>query len=568
MSAKLIDIIRRSRLVPDADLERAIEFAERDGVSMPTMLIRNNLASEENVLKVLSAGLGGLQVYFPDRMNIDPTILNSIPRELAIQYKVFPINRLAGTIIVCTPDPTNLAALDSLSAKVGAKLRVKLSSEGSIDRAIMKHYAGQQSGSKRSTGGAAAGGNKAQVDVENAESYIISYIDQLMVFAVKARASDIHIEPFEKTIRIRLRIDGALVEYKHKARLEMRDALITRVKIVSGLDIAEKRVPQDGNTKIEVTGLGKIDFRVSTLPSQWGEKIVLRILDKSNLQTDLLKIGFDKVQLEAFREAITAPFGMVIVTGPTGSGKTTTLYSALNDLNRITDNVVTAEDPVEYTLPGITQVNIRTEIGLTFAAALKAFLRQDPDVIMVGEIRDSETAEIAMKAALTGHIVLSTLHTNNAPETLERLRNLRIESFTIVSAVNCVVAQRLVRKLCTHCKAPDPITPEEQIRLGLPPEYAGKFQIFKEQGCAHCNFTGFSGRAAIYEVMTMTEGVKRAVSEDLSAMQIKKIAIAEGMQTLRMSAWKRVASGVTSMSELVANSAPDREVHSARRKAS
>jgi type IV pilus assembly protein PilB len=564
MSVKLLEIIRRAKLVPDNDLDRAIEFAERDGVSLPGYLVRNNLASEETLLKVLSAGLGGIQVYFPDKMPIDPTIIQSIPRELAVQHRVFPLNRLAGTIIVCSPDPTNLSNLDALSAKLGAKLRVKLSSEQSIEKAILKYYSGQSDkGQKRQ-----ASSGRRQVEADIPDDYVISYIDQLMAFAVRARASDIHIEPFEKSIRVRIRLDGSLDEYRIKARFEMKDALITRVKIISGLDIAEKRVPQDGNTKIEVTGLGKIDFRVSSLPTQWGEKIVLRILDKANLQTDLTKLGFDRKQLDSFREAISAPFGMVIVTGPTGSGKTTTLYSALNDLNRISDNVVTAEDPVEYTLPGISQVNIKTDIGLTFAAALKAFLRQDPDVIMVGEIRDTETAEIAMKAALTGHIVLSTLHTNNAPETLERLRNLKIETFTIVSAVNCVVAQRLMRKLCVHCKVPDPISHDEQIRLGLPEEFAGKLKIYKESGCPKCNNTGFSGRTAIYEVLTMTEGVKRAVSEDQSAMAIKKIAMSEGMQTLRQSAWKRVASGVSSISEMVANSSADREVSSLAKKVS
>jgi type IV pilus assembly protein PilB len=570
MSARIIEIIKRSRLVADSDLDRAIEFAERDGVSLPSYLIRSNMADENALLKAMSAGLGGMQVYFPDKMNIDPTILSSISRELAITHKVFPVNRLAGTIIVCTGDPTNLANLDALAAKIGVKLRVNLASDMAIERAIAKYYqVAGASGGKRTNHTNVGGTNvKAAVDAEIGEGYVISYIDQLLIFAVRARASDIHIEPFEKMVRIRLRMDGSLVEYKNRARFEMRDALITRMKIVSGLDIAEKRVPQDGNTKIDVSGVGKVDFRVSSLPTQWGEKIVLRILDKANLQTDLTKLGFDKAQLEVFRDSIFKPFGMIIVTGPTGSGKTTTLYSALNELNRITDNVVTAEDPVEYTLPGICQVNIRHDIGLTFAAALKAFLRQDPDVIMVGEIRDTETAEIAMKAALTGHIVLSTLHTNNAAETLERLRNMRIEPFTIVSAVNCVVAQRLMRKLCQECKKPDPISPADQIKLGLPPEYAGKINIFIESGCASCNFTGFRGRSAIYEVMPLSESLKRGLAEDMSAMQLKKIAMNEGMQTLRQSAWKKVASGVSSISEMLANSASDRDLTSSARKAS
>lgn len=558
MSAKIAEIIKRSRIVAPAELDRAIEFSERDGVSLAGFLLKNNLVDEEKLLKAISAGLGGMQVLFPDRMNIDQAVLRTVPRDLALAHKVIPVNRLAGNLVICTSDPTNLASLDKLSAKLGVKLSLKLASETAIEKALTKHYLRQ---AEPSVGGSATFG-------ENSENYVVSYVDRLMYFAVQNKASDIHIEPFEKNLRIRLRIDGALVEYKPRARFDMRDGLLARVKIMSGLDIAEKRLPQDGNCKIEVSGVGKIDFRVSTLPTQWGEKIVLRVLDKSNLQLDLTRLGFETGQLDLFRESITRPFGMVLVTGPTGSGKTTTLYSALNELNRITDNVVTVEDPVEYTIPGIAQVNVRSDIGLTFASALKAFLRQDPDVIMVGEIRDGETADIAMRAALTGHIVLSTLHTNNAPETLERLRNLGVEPFTIISAVNCVVAQRLMRRLCPHCKERDPIPPAEQVRLGLPPQYAGKIEIFKENGCSSCNHTGFSGRTAIYEVMPLSEALKRAVSEEKDSIQLKKIALSEGLQSLRQSAWRRVAKGVSSISELLSCSSSDDDGRSASRRAS
>ncbi len=561
MSGRIDEIIKRSQLVGKRDLERGIEFSQRDGVSLAFFLLKNNIVPEDKLMKVISAGLGGIQVYFPDRMRIDPAIINCVPRELALQHRVIPVNRLANNLIICCADPTNIANLDGLSAKLGMKLNVKLTSELSMEKALKAFYVGKVDERPKKSGRSLLTGDKA-------EGYVVSFVDRLMQFAVQQKASDIHIEPFERTVRIRLRMDGALVEYKNKARFEAKDALITRLKILSGLDIAEKRLPQDGNCKIEIPSYGKMDFRVSTLPTNWGEKIVLRLLDKSNLQLDLRKLGFDRDQLTHFMDSIMRPFGMVIVTGPTGSGKTTTLYSALNELNRITDNVVTAEDPIEYTIPGLAQVNIRHDIGFTFAKALKAFLRQDPDVIMVGEIRDSETADIAMRAALTGHIVLSTLHTNNAPETLERLRNMGVEPFTVVSALNCVVAQRLVRVLCPRCKEHDPIAPADQIRLGLPPKYAGTFKIFKESGCDECNFTGFSGRSAIYEVMPMTDSVRRAVAEGANPSELKKIAMSEGMQSLRQSAWKKVFKGVTSISELLSTSSSDLDAESKYERAS
>lgn len=560
MSGRLEEIIKKSNILSKMDLERALEFSSRDGMSLALFVLKNNLVPEERLMKIISAGLGGIQVYFPDRMKIDPAILDTVPRDLAIQHRVIPINRLANNLIVCSADPTDLANLDSLSAKLGVKLRVKLTSELSIDRALRAYYINKIDEKIRRY--------RAQLTGDQAESYVVAYVDKLMQYAAQAKASDIHIEPFEKSIRVRLRMDGSLVEYKSKARFDAKDSLLTRVKILSGLDIAEKRLPQDGNCKINIMNHGKMDFRVSTLPTAWGEKIVMRLLDKSNLQLDLRKLGFDTDQLKHFMDSIHKPFGMVIVTGPTGSGKTTTLYSALNELNRITDNVVTAEDPIEFTIPGLAQVNIRHDIGLTFAKALKAFLRQDPDVIMVGEVRDGETADIAMRAALTGHIVLSTLHTNNAPETLERLRNMGVEPFTICSALNCVVAQRLVRVLCPRCKQPDSIDPKEQVRLGLPQKYAGTFTVYKESGCDSCNFTGFSGRNAIYEVMPMTDRLKRAVADGANPSELKRISMAEGMQTLRQSAWKKVYKGITSVSELLSCSSSDADAMPGTRKAS
>ncbi len=554
MGGRIGEIIKKSNLLGKEDFARALEFSQRDNIPISYFVLKNNLATEPELMKVLANGLGIAEVLYPHEIDIESAVLNCIPKEFAFQYRMIPVNRLANNLIVAVGDPTNITLFDSVSAKLGVKLRVKLASEISIQKALEKYYRNKVEDSPRSTKQGPA------LSSEAGESYVINFIDRLMQSAATRHASDIHIEPFETSLRVRLRVDGSLIEYEQKPRFEIKDALLSRVKIISGLDISEKRLPQDGNAKLEIPSYGKMDFRVSSLPTVWGEKIVLRLLDKGNLQLDMTKLGFDKEQLDQFKDAISKPFGMVIVTGPTGSGKTTTLYSALNELNRISECVITAEDPVEFTIPGIAQVNVRPDIEFTFAKALKAFLRQDPDVIMVGEIRDAETAEIAMKAALTGHIVLSTLHTNNAPETLERLRNLGVAPFTIISALNAVVAQRLVRKICTQCRAEDHLPEDEQIQLGLPAQFAGTFKIYKGEGCEICNGTGYKGRIAIYEVLTMNDAVRRSLAEGGSVLDVKRIAMAAGMQTLRQSAWKKVYKGLTTISEMIESSNSDIEV--------
>lgn len=562
--ARIVEIIKRSNLVGSADLARALEFSERDGIPLTLFLLKNKLVAEDALMNCLSQALGGLEIVRPDKISIESNVLASVPREAVINHRVIPINRVSSHLILAVGDPTNLGVFDAISAKLGVKIRLKLASELSIQNAINKFYGATEEAAKiaaqqKSMQRSAALTNLPLNASENGESYVINYVERLMLIAAQKQASDIHIEPFEQSIRIRLRIDGSLIEYKPQARFEFKDALLSRVKLISGLDIFEKRLPQDGNAKLDIPGMGKMDFRVSSLPSVWGEKIVLRLLDKGNLQLDMTQLGFDTQQLHQFKDSIMQPFGMVIVTGPTGSGKTTTLYSALNELNRITDNVVTAEDPVEFTIPGICQVNVRPDIDFTFSKALKAFLRQDPDIIMVGEIRDLETGEIAMKAALTGHIVLSTLHTNNAAESIERLRNMGIDKFTIVSALNCVVAQRLVRKICEECKTVDNVPAEKQIALGLPEKYINKFSIYKGKGCDNCNNTGYRGRAAIYEVLQVNEPVKRAIVDNLTAIDLKRIAMNHGMQTLRQSAWKKVYKGITTIDELIEASASDED---------
>ena len=378
----------------------------------------------------------------------------------------------------------------------------------------------------------------------------------ILLDAIRKNASDIHVEPYEKQLRIRYRIDGLLYEVM-KPPLKLKHAITSRLKIMSNLDIAERRLPQDGRIKLKM-GRGKeMDFRVSVLPCMWGEKVVLRLLDKSNLQLDMTKLGFEEEVLQEFKTAVFKPYGMILITGPTGSGKTTTLYSTLSELNKSTTNISTAEDPIEFNLFGINQVQMHDAIGLNFASALRSFLRQDPDIIMVGEIRDFETAEIAIKAALTGHLVLSTLHTNDAPSSVSRMLNMGIEPFLVASSVNLIGAQRLVRKLCSECKEPMDVPEQSLIDIGVPPEEVGEFQVMRTTGCRNCNNTGYKGRIAVYEIMTITEELKEFILNGASTMELKREAIRQGMKTLRMSALTKLKEGMTSIEELVRSTAPD-----------
>ena len=392
---------------------------------------------------------------------------------------------------------------------------------------------------------------------DSGDAPVVRLVNMILLDAIKKKASDIHVEPYEKSFRVRLRMDGVLYDTLHPPR-HMMDAIIARFKVMANLDIAEKRVPQDGRIKIKIGREEAMDFRVSVCPVIFGEKVVLRLLDKSNLQLDMTKLGFFADQLEVFKDAIHKPYGMVLVTGPTGSGKTTTLYSALSELNQDDVNISTSEDPVEFNLEGINQVAIREQVGLTFAAALRSFLRQDPDIIMVGEIRDFETGEIGVKAALTGHMVLSTLHTNDAPSTVTRLLNMGIESFLVTSSLNCIVAQRLGRQICKKCKEPIDVPKNELIKLGIKEsDLAGGYQIYQGKGCEICNGTGYKGRIAFYEVMRMSDPVKDAILNGASSMELKEIAIQHGMRTMRMSANMRLLEGMTSIAEVIRNTAPD-----------
>ncbi len=501
-----------------------------------------------------------------DELEIDIEVAQLIPYEVAQKHNVMPVNRAGSTLILATADPSNIYALDDIKFLTGYNIQPVVASEEAIRRCIEANYEQDDLLNQVMAGFDDAGidfvtedddFDPALATNEAEDAPVVKLVNLILTDAIKKQASDIHIEPYEKTFRVRYRIDGILYEVM-KPPVKLRNAITSRIKIMSELDIAERRLPQDGRIKLKL-GRGKeMDFRVSVLPTLFGEKIVLRLLDKSNLQLDMTKLGFEIDQLKQFKDSIHQPFGMVLVTGPTGSGKTTTLYSALSELNGVGENISTAEDPVEFNLGGINQVQMHEDIGLNFAAALRSFLRQDPDIIMVGEIRDFETAEIGVKAALTGHMVLSTLHTNDAPSTINRLLNMGIEPFLVSSAVNCIVAQRLARRICSECVEKDlDIGKEELLASGLTADEVKGFEPRKGAGCMNCSETGYKGRVAIYEVMLMTEEIKEFVLNGASTAELKRETIRGGMVTLRRSGLNKLLEGTTTLSEVYRVSAGD-----------
>lgn len=545
--------------------KQAANSAQKSGISLMHAVEEMGTINENVILDVFSRFFKIPKVQL-GKMDIPKSIIDMIPKEIATKYRVVPIDRVGNNIIVATGDPKNLKAIDAIRFKAGYFAKPVLASELRITDAIKKYYSNMQMdltgfnspdtvAKKASTAGRRIIGAGIS---DKEDGPIIKLVNDIILQCVARGASDIHIEVYEEYMRIRLRIDGSLFEIA-KPPINMKGPLISRIKIMAGLNIAETRLPQDGAINIQI-GEKPVDFRVNTLPTSYGEKIVMRILDKSNLQVDMHKLGFEKDQLKGFKKAINNPNGMVLVTGPTGSGKTTTLYSALQELNREEFNIMTAEDPVEYNLPGINQVQMKSEIGLDFAAALRAFLRQDPDIIMVGEIRDLETAEIAMKASLTGHMVLSTLHTNSAADTVSRLLNMGVAAFNLVAALNCITAQRLMKKICNRCKAPDPsVTPKVLMDLGIHESYVDKIQVFRGRGCGSCGQTGNKGRIAVHEVLLMNEAVKRSVLKGDPAIDIKKVAMSTGMRTLRQSALTKMANGIVNAQEVIKSTSADNE---------
>ena len=598
MSAKLGEILVRENLISPQNLREALDYQREHGGRLAFNLVKLGLVSDDMITAVLSRQYGIPSVNL-DLFNIDPGVLRLIPQEVAQKHYVLPLSRVGATLTLAMVDPTNVFALDDVKFMTGLNVEPVVVAEGSVQQAIAKYYGTSREIELASTAAedassferiaknaASNNGNITHADLVSLDSIdfnheepegdvevvedneeidlstlsrmsedapVVRLVNVLLVDSLRRGASDVHIEPYEKELRIRFRIDGVLYDVMHPP-LKMRDALISRVKIMSKLDISEKRLPQDGRIKIKVkvdSRSRELDFRVSTLPTLFGEKVVLRLLDKQNLMLDMTKLGFEPESLKKFQTNISKPYGMVLVTGPTGSGKTNTLYSALQSLNTVDTNIMTAEDPVEFNLMGINQVQMKEQIGLNFAAALRSFLRQDPNIILVGEIRDFETAEIAIKAALTGHLVLSTLHTNDAPSTISRLMNMGIEPFLVATSVNLIQAQRLIRRVCKDCKHEHPTPPEALIEVGFSAEEARALKTYKGKGCSTCNQTGYKGRIGLYEVMEITDELRELILIGASALELRKKAIDDGMITLRESGLYKIREGVTTCEEVV-----------------
>jgi type IV pilus assembly protein PilB len=564
MSQRLGDLLVKEKVITPEQLSQASKFQKETNCRLGSALVKLGFLSDEDVTNFLSRQYGVPAInlsYF----EIDAAVVKLIPFETAKRYQILPLSRVGASLTIAMVDPTNVFAMDDIKFMTGFNIEPVVASESSINEGIEKAY-GTNNQEELETVMQSMTDLDADVELQSEEQEmeladleraadeapIVKLVNLVLTDAVKRGASDIHMEPYEKEFRVRFRIDGVLQSIMTPP-LKLKDAITSRVKIMSKLDISEKRLPQDGRIMLKMAIGGKkkqLDFRVSTLPTLWGEKIVMRLLDKENLRLDMTKLGFEAESLVKFEKAILKPYGMVLVTGPTGSGKTNTLYSSIARLNQPDTNIMTAEDPVEFQLQGVNQVQMKEQIGLNFAAALRAFLRQDPNIILVGEIRDFETAEIAIKAALTGHLVLSTLHTNGAPETITRLMNMGIEPFLVATSVHLICAQRLVRRICKDCAEVIEVPYQTLLEEGYTPEEAKTVKIQKGRGCATCNNTGYKGRTGLYEVMEVDEEIKELVLVGASAVELKKKAIERGMFTLRRSGLIKVAAGMTTLEEV------------------
>jgi type IV pilus assembly protein PilB len=558
---RLGDLLVQEGLITREQLQQALQEQRSTGMRLGYALVKLGFVQELEITKMLARQYRVPAVDL-SRFEVDEKIIKLIPADVAVKHHVLPLKREGRTLTCAMAEPTNVSIIDDLKFITRYDIFPVIAGEYTLRQQIEKYY--EQTDAQLQNILSDIEGEEDLEVIEEKEDEdapvqvaddapVVKLINAILTDAVKRGASDIHIEPFEKEIRVRYRIDGALLEVM-KPPIKLKAALTSRIKIMSSLNIAERRVPQDGRIKLKM-GKRVIDFRVSTLPVIFGEKIVLRILDKGNLTLDLQKFGFEPKAENDLMRAILNPYGMVLVTGPTGSGKTTTLYSALSRVNTIEVNIMTAEDPVEYNIHGINQVLVRTEIGMTFAAALKAFLRQDPNIIMVGEIRDIETGSIAIKAALTGHLVLSTLHTNDAASTITRMIDMGLEPFNVASAVNLIVAQRLVRRICAECKEEYQYSPEELLALGIKPAETQGVTFYKGRGCGTCGETGYKGRQGVYEVMPLTPELRRFILKGASSADLQEQAVKEGMLTLRMDGWVKVKKGVTTLEEVVKETA-------------
>ncbi len=554
MEPRIAELLVRGGIVTREQLREALDKEKKNGSNLVQELVQLGFTTEANLTDFLAKQFGIEKVEL-DLEQIEESVFNLLPAQIIQKHKIFPVRLVGSTLTVAMTDPTDLIAINEVKFITGYGVRVVLASTSAIKRILDQRFGGvsyDEVFKKFGDGEMEVIHEREEInlqDLEQAtnEAPVVTLVNAVLSDAARRGASDIHIEPYEKVFRIRFRIDGVLHEIMNPPQ-KLKNPLLSRLKVMADLDIAERRLTQDGRIKLKMGAGKELDIRVSVLPTLFGEKIVMRLLDKSNLQLDMSKLGFDPKTLSDFQEAIHKPYGMVLITGPTGSGKSTTLYSGLSELNKLDVNISTAEDPVEYNIMGINQVQVREEIGLTFAACLRSFLRQDPDIIMVGEVRDLETAQIAVKAALTGHLVLSTLHTNDAPSTVDRLINMGVETFLLTSSINLIAAQRLVRKICSSCKVPVEVAPEALINIGVDPvEVSGGFPTFCGKGCPNCNQTGYKGRIAIYEVMVMYESLKELVLRGASVAELKREAVKLGMSTLRMSALQKVREGQTSI---------------------
>jgi type IV pilus assembly protein PilB len=552
--------------ISDEDLDLALNHQQKEGGRLGTQLVKLGLLDDEELVEFLSQRYGVPAINLGE-VEVDESIIKVIPPDVARKYTILPVSKAGARLTIAMVDPTNVFAMDDIKFMTGYNVEPVVTSESSLRDAISKYYGSTHSIELKKVMEDIADTDDADLEVldedddldlaeleqQSEEAPVVRLVNIILTDAIKRGASDIHIEPYEKEYRVRYRIDGVLYEMM-RPPLKLKEAITSRVKIMAKLDIAEKRLPQDGRIKIK-TKLAKkvkdLDFRVSVIPAIFGEKIVLRLLDKDNLMLDMTKLGFEEESLRRFEQAIFRPYGMVLVTGPTGSGKTNTLYSALSRINTPETNIMTAEDPVEFNIGGINQVQMKEQIGLNFAATLRSFLRQDPNIILVGEIRDFETAEVAIKAAMTGHLVLSTLHTNDAPSSINRLMNMGIEPFLVASSTHLVAAQRLVRKICANCKEPQDVPEQALLNIGFTKDEIESLQLFRGRGCDICSGTGYKGRIGLYEVLEIDEDIKDLILSGASAYELTEKAIENGMLTLRDSGLQKIRKGVTSIEEVM-----------------
>jgi type IV pilus assembly protein PilB len=560
MKKKLAQMLVDEGIITEAQLQEALKEQKASGIRLEQALVKLGYVTNEIIIAFMGTQMGIPTVNFSDLGELDANVVKLVPENICQRQTLIPISKTGNTLTIAMADPLNVSAIDDIRLMTGFEIKPVLASEADIKQAIVKYFSTSSAEMEEVMKDLENVGDIEVVETEeeidaaklaaaSEDAPIVKLVNAILTRAIEEGASDIHLEVYEKSTRTRYRIDGVLHERPSPPK-KIYPALVSRIKIISELDIAERRKPQDGRCKIKVAGK-EVDMRVSILPTSFGEKVVIRILDTSNLQLDLSQLGFEPDVLQIYKKNIEAPYGMILVTGPTGSGKSTTLYSTLSLLNFPDVNILTIEDPVEFIVKGINQVQVNPKAGLTFANGLRSFLRQDPDIIMVGEIRDGETAGIAINAALTGHLVLSTLHTNDAPGAVTRLDNMGIEPFLISSSVIMVIAQRLVRKICPKCKEPYEVSPEVLEDLNIKPQEGEKIIFYKGMGCSYCANTGYKGRAAIYEVMTMNDEIRKAILRRATASEIKKIAVESGMITLREAGIRKVKAGVTSIEELL-----------------